>query len=522
MGEPFPGLYSYQHHPWCEAPSDSEAGMNVAMKAAQTGFSEMVINRVLYTLGEKKRDCLYVLPTSKNAADFSKARFGAALKLSKHLQDLFADIDNVGLKQTVYGNCLYVRGARGDSNLKSVPASQLILDELDEMDQASVWLALERLSGQVHKHVWAISTPTIPNFGIHKLFLGTTQEHYFFPCTSCGRRTELVWPDSFELIGEHAEDPRTNESFLKCKECKAKLLHEAKCEWLANAEWIATNTAAAEGRGFHISQLYSMTVSPGEIAKAYLRGHGDEKAAAECVKSKFGLPFLGENAKVDDELLDRCISNYSMNDDRPADSSRVMTMGIDQGKTNWITVCEWDIEQITLDQNSHAVPRVRWHGRCDEEDWDFIDQLMREWQIRACVVDADPNINEARRFARRFHGYVWLCRYRKGQTSSEMTIVEEEKGAPIAQVDRSHWIGTSLGRFFTNRITLPRDVTGQFRDHVKNVCRSYVKEDDGETKLTYVSIGPDHFAHSLFYNEIALPLAVGTVVRAKNLSQIPG
>ena len=33
---------------------------------------------------------------------------------------------------------------------------------------------------------------------------------------------------------------------------------------------------------------------------------------------------------------------------------------------------------------------------------------MREWQVLACVIDADPNINDARRFARKFHGYVWL------------------------------------------------------------------------------------------------------------------
>ena len=35
-----------------------------------------------------------------------------------------------------------------------------------------------------------------------------------------------------------------------------------------------------------------------------------------------------------------------------------------------------------------------------EEEWGYLDDLMREWQVLACVVDADPNINDARRFAR--------------------------------------------------------------------------------------------------------------------------
>jgi len=52
---------------------------------------------------------------------------------------------------------------------------------------------------------------------------------------------------------------------------------------------------------------------------------------------------------------------------------------------------------------------------------------MRDWQVLACVVDADPNINDARRFARKFRGYVWLTRYRRGQTAKEIAIQEEEE-----------------------------------------------------------------------------------------------
>ena len=140
-------------------------------------------------LDQLKRDVLYVMPTSLNASDFSKARFSGALNLSPYLKNMFTDTNTVGLKSTGV-NSLYIRGSRGDSNLKSIPVSELILDEVDEMDQKAIWLALERLSGQVHKHVVAISTPTIPKYGIHKLFLSSTQEHFFFPCPCCGKKTE--------------------------------------------------------------------------------------------------------------------------------------------------------------------------------------------------------------------------------------------------------------------------------------------------------------------------------------------
>src|SRR5690606_8051994 len=110
-----------------------------------------------------------------------KARFNNALSLSPYIRGMFSDINSVGLKQAGE-NTLYIRGSRGESNLVSIPVSELILDEVDRMDQSAIHLALTRLDGQLSKHVWGISTPTIPNYGIHKLYIGSTQEHYVFPC----------------------------------------------------------------------------------------------------------------------------------------------------------------------------------------------------------------------------------------------------------------------------------------------------------------------------------------------------
>ena len=186
MGAPFNGPYGFVRHPWCREIHDSQAAWTIAMKAAQLGVTETGINRAFFTLDQSKRDVLYVLPTALNASDFSKARFATALKLSPYLKNLFVDTNTVGLKSTGT-NVLYIRGSRGDSNLKSIPVSELVLDELDEMDTHAVWLALERLSGQIEKHILAISTPTVPKYGIHKLYLHSTQEHFYFQCPHCSR-----------------------------------------------------------------------------------------------------------------------------------------------------------------------------------------------------------------------------------------------------------------------------------------------------------------------------------------------
>ena len=42
----------------------------------------------------------------------------------------------------------------------------------------------------------------MPKYGIHKLYLTSTQEHFYFQCPCCSRWTELTWPDCVEIIGE--------------------------------------------------------------------------------------------------------------------------------------------------------------------------------------------------------------------------------------------------------------------------------------------------------------------------------
>jgi len=513
MGEPLPGPYSFTHHPWCREIHDSKAVFNTTMKAAQMGMTEIAINRAFFTVDVLKHDVLYVLPTAINASDFAKSRFNTALSYSDYLKNIFTDTNTIGLKQAGGVN-LYIRGSRGDSNLKSIPVAVLILDELDEMDEKQIWLALERLSGHVDKSVWSISTPTIPKTGIHKLFLQGTQEHYMFNCPHCGKRTELIYPDCLEIRGEAITDPKVKESFIKCKECKHPLDHSTKHEWLAqgNAIWEPTVQCDEDHRSFYINQLYSYAMSPPEIASAYFRGIGDEAAMVEFHNSKLGLPYIPDGGQVTDEEIEDALRRYSKNESRPTvGGERLITMGIDQGKWNHVVVMEYatTAKEAGMDINAATVGKLLWEGKFDASDFGLLDRLMQEWQVLACVIDADPQINDARRFARRFPGYVWLCRYRRGVTGKEQQESEADTGAPMLTVDRTNWLDASMGRFHSGRMWLPIDVSLEFKENVKNLVRTYEQDELGNPRAVYLNTGPDHFGHALNYAEMALPLAAG-------------
>lgn len=518
MGGDFSGPFGFKYHPWAKEPHDSTASFNVSMKAAQMGFTEIGINRAFYTLDILSRDILYVLPTALNASDFSRSRFAPALRYSTYLKRGFTDVNTVNLKQ--WGaNTLYIRGSRGDSNLKSIPVSELILDEVDEMDQDQIYLAFERLSGQVTQNIWAISTPTLPNRGIHTLYQETTQEHFFFKCPHCGKSIEFKWPESFELCGETISDPDLSKSYLKCYECNHKLDQQSKPDYLTSGFWVPTdNNANTDQRGFNINQLYSFTVKPESIAKAYFRGMGDEGAMSEFHKSKLGRPYIPDGSQITDTKIDVAIKEggHSLEDDRPmSGGERFITMGVDQGDWMYMWIDEWFFEKYSHDINVMAVAKNVWHGKFSgkaEGHWDTLDQIMREWQVLHCVIDADPQGLEARRFAQRFPGYVTLCRYRKGVPQKDVQLLEDHNRIMTATVDRTNWLDCALGRFhIQGKMLLPRDMSLEARDHMKNLARTYKKDENENLIATYINTGPDHFAHARCYSEIALPLAASYV-----------
>ena len=180
MGSPFPGPWTFNHHPWLRAMHDADDPECVGQKAAQLGYTEVGLNRTFFMIDIKKVSTLYVLPTkTPDASDFSASRFDAALEGSNYLRTMFTDVRNVGHKRSGPVN-LYIRGSRSRAGLKSIPAGLIIFDELDEMIQENIPLAQERQSGQIFQQIWYISTPTVDGYGINVFFLNSSQEEFFF------------------------------------------------------------------------------------------------------------------------------------------------------------------------------------------------------------------------------------------------------------------------------------------------------------------------------------------------------
>lgn len=500
MPKPVEGPLRFNKFPWQESILDCQEEMVSIRKGAQIGFSVAGIIKALHRVDAVKEDVLYVLPTDKNASQFAQARLDSIVNLSPKLKDLFVGVNSVGLKKTRHHTHIYIKGSMSENNLVSVPVGCVVIDEYDRCNVKALSLALKRMSAYENRHLFALSTPTLPEYGIDVLYQQGTQEEFTFKCPSCSKYIALRWPESFEVCGTAATDPDTIRSFLKCYECGAKLPQEDKSRWLAKAFWQPTHKSSGH-RSFSVSQLYSFTVDPQDIAVDYHRGCGDEISMVEFMNQTIGVPYIMKGGKITDEEINRNIGNFHKFDHGPP--GKMITMGIDVGSFLDVAVVQYDyLEDPWLEPHLRSNATLLWEGRLPGGDFTGLDQLMSQYQVLYACIDFQPETVKAREFCRRFHGYAAMVQYRKGTEQEEIKEKEDDR-IPVLTVNRTAFLDYSIGRLHKDRLKLPADVSALWKEHVKAISRTYVLDEFGKPVATYLSSKPDHSAHALALAEVA-------------------
>lgn len=505
--------WSFKYHPWLKGMHNSTEQRNVGQKAAQMGFTETLLNLAFYSIDVLGRDVLYVLPNKNpECGDFSSGRFDAARAISPHLMNLFSDTDNIGHKRAGHAN-FYIRGSNSRSGLKSLPISTLLMDEVAEFVEENIPLAFERTSGQLEYLIWMVSTPTLEGHGISIYYNQSDKQSYEFRCPSCNRFITFKFPDSLVVTAEDDEDPNVVNSYYQCYECKARLpdQRDAKASMLETAMWVP-QFQNKEYKGFSVNQMYSPAITPKTMALASLRSLKNPAEEVEFFNSKLGVSHEVKGARVSDEDLQNCMINGPKNRrGELAQDNPLITMGVDVGKWLHYVVVQWRLSNRvdTSDIHSRAISIVIDQGKV--QTFDELSDIMNQYRVISCVVDRNPETRKAIEFANKHYGRVKLCLFSRGITgrmfskpkSDDVNLVVDEH---TVSVDRTSWLDLSMGRFINKTISLPLDTTMEYRDHIKSLTKTYVKDADGNPVGRYLTQlnAPDHYAFAQVYCEMAL------------------
>lgn len=352
----------------------------------------------------------------------------------------------------------------------SVPIDFIIYDELDEAPQKAVDMAQERMAHSEIRETLKLSNPTIPDYGIDKAFQETDQKYWLLKCPACGHYTCLE--DTFPGCLVETTDGRV---IRGCEKCQAEL----DC---AQGEWVAKRPGA-DKRGYHYSQLFSTYVRPGDILHQFRTTNNLQ----DFYNLKIGIAWIeAENRLAVEEVLHLCGSEGIRQMDLGPCS-----MGVDQGK------------------DLHVVIGRKGHDRLDQivhlgvyRDWEELDRLMHNFNIQRCVVDALPETRNARAFAERFGGRVFLNYYQEHQKGSYRW---NEKDLTVA-CNRTESLDASHNQILFRKLYLPRqsDLVELFAKHLNNVAKKLEEdEESGSKRYVYVKLGPDHFRHAFNYEVMA-------------------
>ena len=460
-----------ERYPFMRTIYDDKSPVVAIMKAAQMSATEYALNRMFWAVDAWGMDVLYLLPTASDGSDFSAGRMNPAIEDSPHLAGLFTDVSNVGHKRA--GNrSVYIRGSQRRTGLKSVPVDLLVIDEYDEMVQANLPLARTRLDASPWKWELDLSTPTIPEYGIHARFLESDQQEYHVRCPAC-----KTWQrPTFEAnVEREAPVP-----FYFCAHCRRPLANL----WSLEGEWIPARPGVAL-RGYHLTQLISPTVTAADLTALADRTAPED--VQEFHNSHLGEPFVAEGGQLSQEILNACRrSDYEM-----PDTGEHCTMGVDVGSALNVRISAWAGEEKTA-LFIGTVLRF--------ED---LDVLMERYNVDRCVIDALPETRKAQEFAGRFPGRVWLAFYTQIDPTKRC---EWQNDRRKVLVNRTLALDGMFNRFLLRRVTLPGNASHipGYYEHLRAPVRVMEKDKNGNPVPRYVELGkPDHYAHAEVYDEIA-------------------
>jgi phage terminase large subunit GpA-like protein len=338
--------------------STSDVEEVVFMKGAQVGGTEAILNAIGYIIDNSPGPTLFVQPTVDLAKRASRQRIDPLITITPCVAAKVApsrarDSGNTQLSKEFPGGQLVITGANSAVGLRSMPAQNAFLDEIDgypvDVDEegSPIELVEARQRTFARKKNAKVSTPTIDGrSAIQSAYQESDQRRFYVPCPDCGEMqplefNQLVWT----RLGLKPE-----QAVYECRACFYPIQNHQKTQILAAGEWRAEKPErSGVQRGYHLSALYSPVgwMSWGDIAKKFVRSYKNPEKFRVFVNTVLGEAWKSVSEAPEWEPLMQRREMYALRT-VPA-GAMFLTAGVDvqkdrlvyevvgwgRGKTSW-------------------------------------------------------------------------------------------------------------------------------------------------------------------------------------------
>jgi phage terminase large subunit GpA-like protein len=394
----------------------------VFMKGAQLGGTEAGNNWLGYIIDYAPAPTLAVQPTVELQKRNSRQRIDPLIESCDRLADKVnekrsRDGGNTMLLKEFTGGVLVLTGANSAVGLRSLPAKNLFLDEIDaypydvDGEGDPIGLAVARSRTFHNRKVLKVSTPTIEGRSkIQSAYENTDMRKYFVPCPHCGRTQVL----EFKRIKwkKKATEKYPTQVWYECEHCEGQIDEKYKTDMLAAGEWKPTNESPHDpnARGYHLSSLYSPLgwYTWREIVKDFIDSKDDPELLRGFVNTVLGETWKDKGEAPEHKRLYERRDVYKTN--TVPDGVVFLTAGADVQKGR----IEVEIVGWGRDKRSWSIDYRVFLGETDTlkgEPWKKLDELIQEtWTrkgvqipLKRTAVDSGYNTNTVYSWCRKYH-----------------------------------------------------------------------------------------------------------------------
>ena len=462
----------------------------VVKKSAQVGLTTVYLCKTLHYLNYHAATAMYTLPRRDDISDFVNTTLNPIIDRSPHLQSIISDTDSVRLKKfRVDGIESYFHLMEGSVEPRMIPVDVLTNDEIDRCDQNYLEIFRARLDASPNPKHFQFSTPTLPGFGVDRLYIDTTQNEWHVKCQSCNECQLLDWDINFR------QEPHPR---YVCRKCEAELSPDV----ISSGQWIPLYPGKSV-QGYHVTHMMMPISRPPKIMAAEL--NSNKMSKKNFYNLRLGIAFSSSVGSFTKELLQKKCFDSHHNPEIVPLTGDTYFMGVDQGNDIHLVIGRLDgkIRRVIYGEKI-LFGSGDWAGK--------IIQLIRLFHVRFCVVDATPNTHDARRIWKEFfqEDRVALCHYseieepiRRDREDGKVHVSKTEMFDGLrAEVGDGAW--KIWGRFEAD------DTTNKMVEHLANLRRDEREDLRGITKGIWVNVGPDHFGHAMNYLRIAMMLGASS------------
>ena len=295
------------------------------MKSAQIGYSQLLSNLCFYFVCNKTNPIGIIFPSQALSQQWSERNLHAGLEGCRPIEKFITGrLDDIRRSEFTFKSCnLKVIGGGSANKLSSNNICYLFLDEIDKfegfLNEANVIeLAIDRTISYQESGAAMIlmgSTPTLKDSSeIEKHYEEGTRCKFHVPCPSCGLHQELVfgqvkWNSDKDQDGERNLAQAEATTFYECIGCKGRIEEKDKARLIMRGHWVSTNPKApADTKSYHISALYSPSLTWGYVARQFLNSKNDRTRLQNFHNSILGLPWQPQTATITEHSLDALVA----------------------------------------------------------------------------------------------------------------------------------------------------------------------------------------------------------------------